>query len=75
MVELLDADQYWLGLAVSMNWVPPTHTEYGVVQDPLTPSPWVADAAESESHPAAPESPEQTNTEMPWAAACDHMVL
>src|SRR5437660_10419475 len=39
------------------------------------PRPCVADAADAESHPAAPLSPDETKTVIPCAAACCHKLF
>ena len=59
---------------VSPKSVPPTATLYGVEANPLTPMPWVADAAPA-SQLAAPSSPAETKTETPSATACWYAAL
>src|SRR5271169_2573768 len=57
-----------------MNCDPPTQTSYGVEQKPLTPG-TVPTVAAGSSQPAAPLSPDDTNTVIPCAAACCHSEL
>src|SRR5580704_4881693 len=58
------------GLAVSSNCVPPTHVAAELVHSPLTASPWPGSGGlPAKSQPAAPASPDDTNTVWPCAAA------
>src|ERR1700676_500755 len=63
--------QYWLGLAASANSVPPTHVAKPEEQIKFVLRIWFAGGgAKAVSQPAAPESPEETKTDIPSAAAC-----
>jgi hypothetical protein len=63
-------DQYASGFAVSANWVPPTQVTEAEEHSALMAAAWSAGGASLWfAQPAAPLSPDETNTEMPSIAA------